>query len=86
MLIDTLDDTRTYLKATLLQCLAEVSTEDRPIPATYKSILRREKQGIKAYTRVRRDPATGYRLYTGRDIRRILEYEIKRADEKSSGS
>jgi DNA-binding transcriptional MerR regulator len=39
--------------------------------------------GIKAYIRVRRDPATGYRLYTGRDIRRILEYEMKRADEKA---
>lgn len=75
MLIDTLDDTKTYLKQTLLQVLQEGSTSELKIAATYKMILRREQKGVKVYLTVRKDPTTGYRMYTGRDIRKILEFE-----------
>ena len=79
MLIETLDNKRTYLKATLMKCLKEASSEQSPIPWTYKSILRREKAGIRVYNKVRRDPGTTYRMYTGKLIREIVDYEIHRA-------
>lgn len=80
MLLETLEDSKTYMKATLLQCLSEAHSQvsDR-IPYTYKTVLKREKEGVDVYTAVRRDPATSYRLYTGLQIRKIVEYEINRA-------
>lgn len=84
MLLDTLTDSQPYLKATLLQCLSEAKANINPkITATYKTVLRRERAGVAVYKDVVRDPATGYRFYTGRSIRKIVQYEIKKAEEAS---
>ena len=89
MMIDIIDDRKEYNKATLIQVLEEARTPDLPVTATYKAILRREKKKIPVYMNSRRDPANGYRLYTGRQIRKILEYEIdfatKRIESKKEG-
>lgn len=83
MLVETLEDTKVYLKATLLQCLIEANelegSTNGKIQHTYKTVLRREKEGIEVYTNVRRDPVTNYRMYTGLNIRQIVEYEMNRA-------
>lgn len=79
MLIETLEDSKTYLKATLLQCLQEAKAKYPKVQATYKTIIKREKMGFDVYSDTRRDPATGYRMYTGLQIRKIVEFEIAKA-------
>jgi len=78
MLLDTLNDKQTYFKSTLLQVLQEVrANEGLPIASSYKSVMRREKQRVPAYLEVVRDPTNGWRMYTGRQIRKIVEWEVK---------
>lgn len=74
MLYDTIKDDQHYLKSTLLECLSEQN-----LVSSYKTIQRREKQGVEVYTDVNRDPVSGFRMYTGAQIRRIVEYERARA-------
>ena len=77
MLLETLKDSQTYFKSTLLEVLQEVKAEqDIAIASSYKSIMRREKQRIPVYLEVVRDPTNGWRMYTGRQIRKIVEYEL----------
>lgn len=73
MLYDTLKTDQSYLKSTLLECLKEQN-----LVSSYKTIQRREKSGIDVYTNVLRDPVSGFRMYTGAQIRQIIEYEQKR--------
>jgi len=79
MLIETLEDNKSYLKATLIQCLEEAKASHPGIVTSYKTILKREKKSIPEYMGVRRDPATGYRFYTGLQIRKIILYERQKA-------
>lgn len=81
MLIDTLLDKQIYFKATLKECLIEAreSFKLKTIPSDYKTFIRREKAGIKQYLNTRRDPANNWRLYTGKQIKKIVQYEIERA-------
>lgn len=77
MLLDTLTDKQTYFKSTLLQVLQEVKAEKQlKIASSYKTIMRREKDRVPAYVNVTRDPANGWRMYTGLQIRKIVEYEL----------
>ena len=80
MLLDTLDERQVYHKSTLVEVLKEVKTahEEIPICSSYKTIMRREKQHIAVYTNVVRDPVNGWRMYTGRMIRKIVEWELER--------
>lgn len=83
MLIDTLVDSQTYMKATLIECLVEArSKTGLPVACSYKTIMRREQQGESKYTAPRRDPVNGWRLYTGREIRIIVDHEIEVAKSK----
>lgn len=83
MLLDTLQDSQTYFKSTLVEVLQEVrAKEDLRIVSSYKSIMRREKQRIQVYCDVVRDPTNGWRMYTGRQIRKIVEYEIEKAKSR----
>lgn len=80
MLIDTLEDRQTYHKSTLLEVLKEVkaSHDSLPIASSYKTIMRREHAGVPVYTTVLRDPVNGWRMYTGRQIRKIVAWELER--------
>jgi len=80
MLLDTLDDRQTYHKSTLLEVLKEIKKEhgDAPIASSYKTILRRERSRVSVYTNVVRDPVNGWRMYTGRMIRKIVAWELER--------
>lgn len=78
MLIDTLNDKQTYFKSTLLETLQEARADSGlPIASSYKSILRRERNQVPVYQSVLRDPTNGWRMYTGRQIRNIVQYELK---------
>lgn len=78
MLLDSLEDNKEYLKSTLLACLAEIKDHNgRKLPSKYLNVLRREKEGVEVY-QCRRDPTTNYRFYTGRQVRKIIEYELRR--------
>ncbi len=79
MLLDTLDDRQAYHKSTLLEVLKEVAQETKlPIATSYKTILRRERARVSVYTKVIRDPVNGWRMYTGKHIRKIVEWELNR--------
>lgn len=88
MLLDTLSDQQLYFKSTLLAVLQEAKADlksrnpklKKEIPISYKSILRREKKKISVYTEVHRDPANGWRMYSGRQIREIVKYETEQAE------
>lgn len=83
MLLDTLNDKQTYFKSTLLEVLQETrANSNLPIASSYKSIMRREKQRVPVYLDVVRDPTNGWRMYTGRQIRRIVEYELKAKEKR----
>lgn len=83
MLLDTLKENQTYFKSTLLEVLQEVkASNDVAIASSYKSIMRREKQRIPVYLDVVRDPTNGWRMYTGRQIRKIVEYELSAKGSK----
>jgi len=77
MLIDTLNDSQQYLKSTLLECL-----DEQNLTSSYKTVQRREKAGIEVYNNISRDPVSGYRMYTGKQIRDIVEYEKTRKTTK----
>lgn len=88
MLLDTLLDNQTYFKSTLIEVLQEVRVkENLPIASSYKSIMRREKQRVPEYLNVVRDPTNGWRMYTGQQIHKIVEYELnlKRKVKKTHG-
>lgn len=77
MLLETLKDSQTYFKSTLVEVLQEEKANSNiAIASSYKSIMRREKQRIPVYLEVVRDPTNGWRMYTGRQIRKIVEYEL----------
>lgn len=84
MFLDTLIDHQLYFKATLISCLQEARVElkktnpeiKKELPISYKMILERERKRIPVYTEVHRDPANGWRMYSGKQIRKIVEYEI----------
>lgn len=80
MLIDTIDDRQVYHKSTLLEILKEIKHAESgaPIATSYKTILRREKQRVPVYTNVTRDPVNGWRMYTGKQIRKIVAWELER--------
>ncbi len=80
MLLDTIDDRQVYHKSTLVEILREVkkSHNDVAICASYKTIMRRERQKVVVYINVVRDPVNGWRMYTGRQIRKIVEWELER--------
>lgn len=84
MLLDTLSDQQMYFKSTLLECLRETRasrTADKlEILISYKSILRREAAKISVYMNVHRDPTNGYRQYSGKAIRDIVNYEVALAE------
>lgn len=84
MLIDTLHDDQTYFKATLKECLIEAKTTSglKHLPSDYQTFVRREKAGIKLYLDTRRDPVNNWRMYTGKQIREIVKYEIGRLKKK----
>ena len=83
MLLDTLKDTQTYFKSTLVEVLQEEKANcNMAIASSYKSIMRREKQRIPVYLDVVRDPTNGWRMYTGRQIRKIVEYELSTKGSK----
>lgn len=79
MLIDTLDDRQPYHKSTLLECLkeAKAANENAPICSSYKTIMRRERARVAVYINVVRDPVNGWRMYTGRQIRKIVAWELE---------
>lgn len=83
MLIDTLVESQVYMKATLIECLSEAKGQTGlPIASSYKTIMRREKQGVTHYTQPRRDPVNGWRFYTGHEIRQIVTFETELAKSK----
>lgn len=83
MLLETLKENQTYFKSTLLEVLQEVKADTGvAIASSYKSIMRREKQRIPVYLDVVRDPTNGWRMYTGRQIRKIVEYELAEKGSK----
>lgn len=87
MLLDTLSDNQVYFKSTLIQVLQDVrANQEIAIASSYKTVMRREKKKIPVYVNVVRDPTNGWRMYTGRQIRKIVEYEmnIKRKDKKTN--
>jgi len=78
MILDTLKDNQIYFKSTLIQVLQEVRAEKNlPIGSSYKTVMRREKQKIPVYLNITRDPTNNWRMYTGKQIRKIVEYELK---------
>lgn len=78
MLLDTIENKKTYFKSTLIKILQEIKeSSKRPIPTSYKTIIRREQMNIPVYRGVRRDPTNGWRIYTGRQIHKIVEWELK---------
>lgn len=78
-LLPHIKDDQEYLKGSLVESLKEVRRETGvKIATSYKVVLRREKAGISEYQGVRRDPATGYRMYTGAQIKAIVLYELRR--------
>ncbi len=80
MLIDSLKDDGTYFKATLIECLKEAKFQyGLKISYSYKTFMRREEQNIAVYIGVGKDPANGWRIYTGSQIKAIVEYEVSRA-------
>lgn len=85
MLLDTLIDTQTYFKSTLVSVLQEAQAKhpDLVIAASYKTIMRREHNRVPEYLEVIRDPTNGWRLYTGFQIRKIIEYELKHAKKRA---
>ncbi len=80
MLLDTLEDRQTYHKSTLVEVLKEVKTahDDVIMATSYKTIMRRERARVSVYTDVIRDPVNGWRMYTGRQIRKIVAWELER--------
>lgn len=81
MLIDSLQPNLSYMKATLLECLKEARSEYKlTISASYNTIMRRERAGVDVYTDTGRDPVNGWRIYTADQIRKIVEYEKKKAE------
>lgn len=80
MLLDTLKDDGTYFKGTLQECLLEAKKQTNlSIKFSYKTILRRERQNVDCYVNVTREPVNNWRMYSGRQIRAIVDYEIARA-------
>jgi hypothetical protein len=79
MLLDTLKETQTYHKSVLIDVLKEVKTLHKKtfIASSYLTVLRREALHIPVYMKVTRDPNTGWRLYTGAVIRKIVDWELK---------
>lgn len=73
MLIDSIKNSERYMKGTFLACAKEAG-----LKVSYKTLTRREKAGIKVYTEVTRDPGTGWRMYSGSQIKRIIAYELKK--------
>lgn len=83
MLLNTLKDEQVYFKSTLIECLQEVKIRSgKPIPTTYKSIQRREKQKIAVYLSIHRDPSNAWRMYTGKQIKDIVAYELEQKNDK----
>ena len=86
MFLDTLIDHQLYFKATLISCLQEARVKfkkenpqiKKEIPISYKMILERERKRVPVYLEAHRDPANGWRMYSGKQIRKIVEYEIDR--------
>lgn len=89
MLLDTLSDQQLYFKSTLLAVLQEAKVDlknrkpdlKKEIPTSYKSILRREKKKIEVYITAHRDPINGWRMYSGKQIRDIVNYEMAEAQK-----
>lgn len=82
MLIDSLKDKQLYMKATLMGCLKEARFRTNlPVSYSYKTILRREAEGVKCYLELHRDPMNMWRMFTGKQIKAIVAYEIERAKE-----
>lgn len=77
MLLDTIQDDRPYSNATLVECLKE-----QKLSHSAKTMRRRRAEGVMVYIDVHRDPSTGMRLYTGRQIREIVAYEQKYKQQK----
>lgn len=78
MLLDTIENKKTYFKSTLIKILQEIKeTSKRSIPTSYKTIIRREQMKIPVYLKIRRDPINGWRIYTGQQIKKIVAYELK---------
>jgi len=73
MIIDSIKSSDKYLKGTFLDCAKEAG-----LKVSYKTLTRREKEGVRVYTDVKRDPSTGWRLFSGTQIKRIIAYELKR--------
>ena len=88
MLLDTLNDQQLYFKSTLLAVLQEAKADLKTrkpdlkseIPFSYKMILRREKDKVDVYIAVHRDPTNGWRMYSGKQIRDIVAYEVSEAE------
>jgi hypothetical protein len=84
MLLETLQDTHNYMKSTLLSCLQEtVGHDGQPLSSSYKTLLRKERKGIEVYKKVHRDPTTNWRMYSGRLIREIVDFELEQSAKKS---
>lgn len=88
MLLDTLNDNQLYFKSTLIAVLQEAKADLKTrkpdlkseIPFSYKMILRREKDKVDVYIAVHRDPTNGWRMYSGKQIRDIVAYEVSEAE------
>lgn len=88
MLLDTIQDNNQYLRSTLVQVLAEIKqskkhTDQKVVMASCgKTIFRRERAGVKVYLAASRDPRNGWRIYTGKQIKDIVRYELGRKKSK----
>lgn len=74
-----LDKKALYTRATLIRCLKQARHATK-IPIVYgiRTILRREEDGVRVYNTYTREPETNYKFYTGKQILKIVMYEIGR--------
>lgn len=78
-IIESLKDRNKYLVSTLLACLIEARRmHNLPLQASYRTILRRESSDVEVYTKCTRDQVSKFRMYTGSQIKKIIEYEVER--------
>lgn len=79
--LSVIKDSKIYFKQTLVNTLRSVrEITGLKIAYSQHSIYRREKAGIPVYVNVRRDTEHGWRLYTGKQIKKIVMWEVERKE------
>lgn len=80
-ILSVIEDNKIYFKQTLVNILRSVKeVTGLKIAYSQHSIYRREKAGVPVYTLVKRDSEHGWRLYTGKQIKKIVMWEIERKE------